>query len=396
MPRSLKIATVQMDATPAPVTDRLDRAAALVAEAAASGAELVVLPEIFNIGYEYSDRNYSLPETVDGTTVTWMKDQATEHGIYLAGSLLLRDNDEVYNSQLIVAPDGRIWRYDKQYPWAWERAYFREGSAITVADTDLGRLGMMICWDYAHPELWQRYAGQVDAMVMTSCPPAGHQLRINGSETTMTIDYPDGDSPFGSDLDALTAWMRVPLVNSSSSGHFESRLPLSPFSTAVLGQPSLNATATAGFIQQAKIVNADGEVLARITEDGDGLTLAEVTLADQPPKPLSPPPRSYPWTVYFMADWLAPAAMVPLYRRGYRRQFGPRMSPVSRQTRMWLAGMTVSFVVGRISAPRRSGRRKPRLPLVPRMPGISGQHARRKPVRFPGRRRPGHNYQKRR
>ena len=65
MPRKIKVAPVQMDAAPAPVDTRLNRAADLVSKAAAFGAQLVVLPELFNTGYEYDDRNYGLAEVLD-------------------------------------------------------------------------------------------------------------------------------------------------------------------------------------------------------------------------------------------------------------------------------------------------------------------------------------------
>src|SRR5512134_2245718 len=102
MPRKLKVAAVQMDAAPAPVSSRLERAADLIAEAASGGVRLVVLPELFNTGYEYSDGNYPLAERMDGPTVTWMMRQAAKHNIHLAGTLLLADDEDVYNRALLV------------------------------------------------------------------------------------------------------------------------------------------------------------------------------------------------------------------------------------------------------------------------------------------------------
>src|SRR5215470_8981607 len=109
--RTIKVAAVQMDAAPAPLSERLSRAADLIAEASNAGAQLVVLQELFNTGYEYSDRNYGLAETMDGETVTWMKAQALQYNIHLTGSLMLLDNEDIYNSALLIAPDGRTWRY---------------------------------------------------------------------------------------------------------------------------------------------------------------------------------------------------------------------------------------------------------------------------------------------
>ena len=153
MPRTIKVAAIQMSAEPGPVTERLARAEVLITRAAKAGAQLAVLPEIFNTGYVYSDANYSRAEPPDGLTVRWLKDVARRHNIHVAGSLLLLGEEDIYNAMLLVAPDGRVWRYDKNYPFMWERIYFHEGSSITVADTSLGQLGMMVCWDIAHPDV---------------------------------------------------------------------------------------------------------------------------------------------------------------------------------------------------------------------------------------------------
>ena len=73
MPKTIKVATVQMDAMPAPVSERLERAEKIVVQAAQEGAQLVVLPELFNTGYAYIDDNYILAEPLDGMTSAWMK-----------------------------------------------------------------------------------------------------------------------------------------------------------------------------------------------------------------------------------------------------------------------------------------------------------------------------------
>ncbi|RPJ23036.1 MAG: carbon-nitrogen hydrolase family protein, partial [Chloroflexi bacterium] len=171
MDRRISLATTQLNATPVPLVERLARAENLVTQAARAGAQLVVLPELFNTGYAYRNENFALAETTDGPTAQWMKEISARLGVHLAGSLLLRDGQDIYNALLLYAPDGRLWRYDKNYPWGWERAYFRERHAITIAETDLGSIGMMLCWDMAHADLWQQYAGKVDLILACSCPP---------------------------------------------------------------------------------------------------------------------------------------------------------------------------------------------------------------------------------
>jgi predicted amidohydrolase len=112
MTREIKVAAIQMDANPAPTGERMARADKLVKAAAEAGAQLVVLPELFNTGYAYSDENFRLAERLDGMTVGWMRETAASLHIHLAGSLMLLDGNEVYNSLLLFAPDGRYWLGD--------------------------------------------------------------------------------------------------------------------------------------------------------------------------------------------------------------------------------------------------------------------------------------------
>ncbi len=381
MSRKLKAATVQMDATPAPVPERLARAADLVAEAAGSGAQLVVLPEVFNTGYAYSDDNYALPETLEGQTVTWMKQQAADHKIHLAGTLMLRDSDEVYNTALLVAPDGQTWRYDKNYPFLWERAYFREGKGITIAETELGKLGMMICWDSAHPNLWERYAGKVDAMVIMSCPPKlssanivfpGDEARNGGhplSQSSLVgqMVYTEEEYFSGIDMDEHAAWLGVPVIHTAGAGKFSTGMPLPSISLIALSsmQPGLwkhldkadDVRIEAGYDKQTKVVDGTGTVVARVTVDGDGFTLAELDLPDERPLPFEPQPAMRtPSVAYLMADTLGALLLPPIYRRGLRRQWGANMAPVDTATRVWTAalivGLLLAFVFGRMSKRR--------------------------------------------
>lgn len=103
MTRTVIAAAVQLDAAPAPVPDRLFRAAQQIEQAAAAGAQLVVLPEVFNTGYVYDDANYALAEPLNGQTITWMKDQAAARQVYVAGSLLLLDGDELFHQRCIYS-----------------------------------------------------------------------------------------------------------------------------------------------------------------------------------------------------------------------------------------------------------------------------------------------------
>ena len=355
MPRTLKVATAQMDAAPAPTADRLRRAALLVAQAAAQNARIIVLPELFNVGYEFNERNYALAEPIDGQTITWMKAMASQHDIHLVGTFMLRDGDDVFNSAFIVAPDGRTWRYDKIYPFAWERAYFREGHNITIADTELGKFGVLICWDAAHPDLWQRYAGHVDALLVPSCSPSvpdGQLVLPNG----LRLDSPLDGSPLAEDIhfqnkdiEDQARWLGVPVIASTGAGQFRTQLPM-PIPRFVRDRTQV--VLEAGYQRYAKIICPDGQVAARVEADGDGFAVAEVTLCDKPPRPaLSQPAMRLPENVRTAVDVIGSTAMIPLYRQGLRREWGMRMAPLDLRTRIWavtVAGaMLAGYLLGR-------------------------------------------------
>jgi hypothetical protein len=379
MSPTIKIAAIQMDANPTPTTERLTRADRLVRECVDAGAQLVVLPEIFNTGYAYSETNHRRAEPLDGPTVTWMRQTAADLKIHLAGSLMLLDRDEVYNALLLFAPNGQMWRYDKNYPWGWERGYFRDSQGTTVARTELGDVGLMICWDIAHLDLWRRYAGRVDLMVISSCPPDvsnptfhfpdGEQLTMDDMGPMFASLKGTGRLVFGAMVNQQTAWLNAPAVNTVGSGHIKTSipnglaallvlLPVAPWLIKYLPQAN-QLQMSCDLVPGCKIVDANGQVLTQLAqEQGETFTMAEVTLADEKRFPQEPQPASpIPWFTYLVSDIALPWLTIPVYRKGLRRVWGRQMAPVEPRTRRWmiLLGMSViaSFLMGFLLGRRR-------------------------------------------
>jgi predicted amidohydrolase len=372
MSRTVTIAAVRLNNEPAPTPARLQTAEASVIRAAEQGAQVVILPEVFNTGYTYSSDNYTRTEPVDGPTVSWMKRLAAEHNIHLAGSLMLLGPEHITNSLILAAPDGRLWRYDKTFPWVWERLYFREGRDITIAKTDLGTFGLMICADVMTPHLFQRYAGKVDALIICSSPPRmheavvrfpdGEQLMLGAMLGLSPAAFEAADQAFGAQLRRYTAWMGVPFANVTPYGQFSTHIPLPWLSLSILliRYPALwryipqhkHVVVSGDYFSETQIIDASGAVWARYDEEADGFALATIELADTPPQPTGKPPRAnvLPPNSY---DWL----LTPFYRRGVRAAWGRHMAPVDRQTRTWLRLVTGALIggyaFGRLDALRR-------------------------------------------
>lgn len=371
MTTQIKIAAIQMNAQVAPTPQRLERATTQLQEAVAEGAQLVVLPEVFNTGYVYDDSNYTRAEPWNGQTVTWMREMAAEYKVHLAGTLLLLNDEDITNTMLLFAPDGRYWRYDKNYPWGFERAYFREGRGITVADTDLGKIGMLICWDAMHTDLWQRYAGKVSAMVVCSCPP-----KVNDA----TIILPDGMTLTSEEANAVTRHirhtstetfgdllrqqaqhLRIPVVNTTGTGQLSTHVPLAAATLPlyIANEPDLwkhllhapQARLESNYFNETYIADADGAILAQVKSGEEGFVISEIEIFETPPRPQGRQPRYGISPLAYVIDNALNILLTPVYRYNIRRIYGRQMAPVSERTKMWmrLAGsfMGLTYFWGR-------------------------------------------------
>ena len=306
---TIKVAAIQMFSQIGDVAGNLRQAEALITEAAQAGAQLIVLPEVFNTGYQYVEANYQLAETPAGPTYRWLRDNAARLGSHLAGALLLRKRGEIYDTLVLAAPDGRTWEYDKLHPAGWERAYFRPGRQPIVAETDLGKLGLMICYDAAYPDLFRAYAGRVQLIINSACPPMLGDLQIHLADGTQLAladtsafaqgVHRRGNQIFNKDQRAQGKWLGVPIVQAMPSGQFSSPVPRPTLSLAfgLMFKPRLwrlirqarQATVSAPFFAQSFIADASGQIVDR-SSDGRPIALAEVALPDSPPQPIGPQP----------------------------------------------------------------------------------------------------------
>ena len=172
-----KVAAVQMVSTPR-VTDNLRAAGALIGQAVAQGATLVVLPEYFPlIGGSDEDRARASESEGSGPIQEFLADNARRHGIWLIGGSLPLASPvpgKVFNGSLVFDPQGRrVARYDKIHLFGFARGSERydesaaivAGSTPTCFSTPFARVGLSICYDLRFPELY-RALGVCDLMLV--------------------------------------------------------------------------------------------------------------------------------------------------------------------------------------------------------------------------------------
>jgi len=159
--QKVKIGTVQMSCTKEPSAN-LDRAIQKVREAAAAGAQIVCLQELFTSLYfcDVEDyENFKLAETIPGPSTDALCKVAKESGVVIIASLFEKRAQGLYhNTTVVIDADGSyLGKYRKMHipddPAYYEKFYFTPGDlGYKIFKTRFATLGVLICWDQWYPE----------------------------------------------------------------------------------------------------------------------------------------------------------------------------------------------------------------------------------------------------
>jgi deaminated glutathione amidase len=162
------VAALQMVSTP-DVARNLASAGALIAEAAAGGAQLVLLPEYFCfMGFKDTDKLAVREAPGDGPIQRFLAEAAARHGIWVIGGtlpLIAPESTRVMNTTFVFDPQGHgVARYDKIHLFNFEKGdesfdearTIRPGADVVAFDAPFGRVGLSVCYDLRFPELYRR------------------------------------------------------------------------------------------------------------------------------------------------------------------------------------------------------------------------------------------------
>jgi predicted amidohydrolase len=122
-------------------------------------ADLLVLPELCNSGYNFSSRRQAWETSEElghGVFVRHLEALCKERGLHLVSGFNERDGDRLYNSAVLVGPQGIVGRYRKLHLFLNEKDYFEPGDAgLPVFDLGFCKVGMLVCFDWIFPEAWR-------------------------------------------------------------------------------------------------------------------------------------------------------------------------------------------------------------------------------------------------
>ena len=151
----MKAAAIQMHCTEADKDKNLYKAERFLTEACEMGAELIVLPELFNTGYTCNAFDWQLSELPDGETYQVLKKYADSYHCVITGGFVEKSNVAglVYNSVMLVSHEqNEPIVYRKNYLWGEEKNRFLAGSMLPIVKTGKGTIGMQICYEAGFPE----------------------------------------------------------------------------------------------------------------------------------------------------------------------------------------------------------------------------------------------------
>ncbi|MEY3641004.1 MAG: hypothetical protein RLZZ199_809, partial [Actinomycetota bacterium] len=138
---AVKVAAIQHDIVWLDRDTNFARLEPMIREAAAAGARLVVLTEMFSTGFAMGDEWASrLAEPRDGASSQFLREVARSCGVWVAGSCpeLASESSLPANTLVIAGPNGEVHRYEKIHPFTYggEDKYFRAGSGHLTVDIE--------------------------------------------------------------------------------------------------------------------------------------------------------------------------------------------------------------------------------------------------------------------
>jgi N-carbamoylputrescine amidase len=296
MSRTLTLAVLQPEAVSHSLTDSLDWLAKQAEQAAACGAQLALLPELFASPFWFTAEVWRWAQPQGGLVERFLQDTARANGLYLGGSYLEARGEHFYNTFALASPAGQIvGRVGKAHPCSLERAVFAPSPGAQVIDTELGRIGVAICYDNALREVVDPLlAAEPDVWLMplsAPMPPAslGGQRGLDAYLTILR------DSPA-----AMAALFGLPVAMANKCGRWQSPMP-GWLPAADSHFPGLSCIADSDGAQVAALGAQPGFAVAQVTLD-PARKRCQVPAAYQRHRPwLVAPPLDY--RLFALFEW---------------------------------------------------------------------------------------------
>ncbi len=123
------------------------------------GTDLIVLPELCNSGYNFSGRDRAMAAAEPfgrSRFIEFLTGHCRKHDCHVVSGFNELDGDSLYNTAVLVGPDGPLGRYRKLHLFKDEKDIFTPGNlGLPVFDLGPVKIGMLVCFDWIFPEAWR-------------------------------------------------------------------------------------------------------------------------------------------------------------------------------------------------------------------------------------------------
>ena len=206
---------------------------------------LIIFPELITSGYECGAEFQKLAEVApNGESMKKIGEYAQKYGVHIIYGFPERDpllTDILYNSTVFIDAHGKVVGvYRKVHLFGNEKSYFRPGCDYPVFDTEIGKIGMMICWDTAFPEV-------------------ARSLALQGAQ--LIVISTNWENPYGADWDLVTKARAIDNI------------------IYIAAANRVGFDQTLGFFGRSKIINPLGVPIKELNEETEGYIAAELDYA---------------------------------------------------------------------------------------------------------------------
>ena len=265
MAKTVRVAGIQMESKDGQIEYNLRHATSLVNDAAARGAKLILLPEFMPTGYRMTRAIWDAAEPKQGTTVEWLLQNSRRLGVWLGTSYLEAEGEDFYNTFVLAAPDGKeAGRVRKQTPAAWEAYFFKGDGGPHTIDTELGKLGVGICYENQLAYLPRlMHEASADLVLMPHSAPTPYHPIVFPKKLMVIYNEELKEIPR-----RLANVLGVPVVMVNKSGRWQTPVPALPV-------PFWKMDST--FPGLTTIVDSDGNVRRQLGNE-EGVIVEDITL----------------------------------------------------------------------------------------------------------------------
>jgi predicted amidohydrolase len=202
---------------------------------------------------------------INGEPLKLLNNLSRKYNGVIGGSFIAQRGEESYNTFVLAFPDGSNYFHDKDQPTMWENCYYIGGTDDGVLNTNIGRIGAVLCWEFVRTRTVVRLMNRVDLVVGGSCwwslpeqPLAGTPTELRDKTLEMMIETPA----------KFARMLGVCVIHAAHAGDFIGEMPLMP-----------DFQYKSYYVGETQIVDGNGKILARMTrEDGEGFITADIDI----------------------------------------------------------------------------------------------------------------------